>query len=82
MLETAQSPGYKLMVEEWERLRAQTLDNAPYTCATIEQWSRCRGELATFDYVLSTEKLIDSALVSLLASTDDEDERPTNSLED
>jgi len=80
MLETARSPGYKLMVEEWERLRALVLDSSPYTCTTNELWQRARGELATFDYVLSTEKRIDSALVDLLADPDEDS--PTNPLED
>ena len=80
MLETAQSPGFKLMMEDWARMRAQTLSNAPTSCPTNELWQRARGELATLDYVLSTEKLIDSALEEVLADPDKD--RPTNSLED
>ena len=80
MLETARSPGYKFMVEEWTRLRAQTLNAAPYTCPDGDSWQRARGELATWDHVLSTETQIDQALTDLL--TDPDEDGPTNSLED
>ena len=80
MLETARSPGFKYMVEEWTRLRAQTLTSAPYTCPTNEEWQRARGELATWDHILSTENQIDQALDDLLANADEDG--PTNSLED
>ena len=80
MLETVQSPGFKFMLEEWTRLRAQTLDGAPYACVTNEQWQRARGELAVYDYVLSTGVQIEQAL-EVLSEADAGEDRPTNPLE-
>lgn len=79
-MEAVSHPGFKLLLEEWQSAKDLTLESAPRTCDTDAKWQKCRGELAVYEYVLSTEDRVRDAITILEEGDNYADER--NPLED
>lgn len=65
ILETVRSPGWALVMAEWQLKHDVALNFAPDNCATSDQWQQCRGELRTLKYILGTEQAVLAAMNSL-----------------
>jgi hypothetical protein len=80
ILEVIALPGFQYLLEEWQSACDLTLKTAPRTCDTDAKWQKCRGELAVYEYILSTEDRVRSALAMIEEGDNYADER--NPLED